>query len=446
MSKRGISETLVEASTATTADNPPPIKYCLYARKSSEDDERQALSIDSQTKEMMELAEHESLEVIEVKRESHSAKAVGGREVYNELLSDVRSGKFGGILTWAPDRLSRNAGDLGALVDLMDQGRLVEIRTHAQRFTNSANEKFLLMILCSQAKLENDNRSANVKRGFRAKVAMGYRPNMAPLGYLHDISAPKGEKRIFLDPERAPIIRKMFEKVANEGWSGRDIQQWLNGEGGFKTRSGKDVTLSSVFLMLKNDFYTGRFEFPVGSGKWYEGKHPQIIDQELFDRVKEQLKTAPKSLPGTKEFAFARVFRCGGCGSSITPDEKIKRRKDGSTRRYVYYRCTQAIKHICNESYVREEEIVSQLSSMVDALKIKEMETMETIRKDLARLRELLTVVGGETQTIELREKLDLKAYAKFILSNGTKDEQRELISHIDSGLVLRDRKIVKNK
>src|SRR3989344_9686716 len=107
MSKRGISETLVEASTATTADNPPPIKYCLYARKSSEDDERQALSIDSQTKEMMELAEHESLEVIEVKRESHTAKAVGGRDVYNELLSDVRSGKFGGILTWAPDRLSR---------------------------------------------------------------------------------------------------------------------------------------------------------------------------------------------------------------------------------------------------------------------------------------------------------------------------------------------------
>ena len=113
---------------------------------------------------MLSLAEREHLHIAEIKRESHSSKEVGQRPVYNELISEIRQGKFNGILTWAPDRLSRNAGDLGSAVDLMDQGLLHEIRTYGQRFTNNPNEKFLLMILCSQAKLENDNRSINVIR------------------------------------------------------------------------------------------------------------------------------------------------------------------------------------------------------------------------------------------------------------------------------------------
>jgi len=60
----------------------------------------------------------------------------------------------------------------------MDQGKLKTIRTFSQSFSNNPNEKFLLMILCSQAKLENDNRGINVKRGLRAKCEAGWRPNM----------------------------------------------------------------------------------------------------------------------------------------------------------------------------------------------------------------------------------------------------------------------------
>lgn len=125
------------------------IEYCLYARKSSEDDERQALSIDSQIKEMAVQAEAQGLRVTEIRKQSHSAKYSGQRPVFEQLIEDVRKGLFSGILSWAPDRLSRNAGDLGSVVDLMDQGKLREIRTHGQVFTNSPNDKFLLMILCS---------------------------------------------------------------------------------------------------------------------------------------------------------------------------------------------------------------------------------------------------------------------------------------------------------
>ena len=113
------------------------------------------MSIDSQIKEMRDLAVRDGVTVLDIRQESHSAKLSGQRPEFMRVIQDIRDGVFNAILTWAPDRLSRNAGDLGLLVDLMDQGKLVQIKTPTQMFTNNPNEKFLLMILGSQAKLEN---------------------------------------------------------------------------------------------------------------------------------------------------------------------------------------------------------------------------------------------------------------------------------------------------
>ena len=242
-------------------------RYCLYARKSTESEERQILSIDSQIKEMLQLAEREGLDVVAMQRESHSAKSTGERQVFNEILTDIRRGQFNGILTWAPDRLSRNAGDLGALVDLMDQGLLHEIRTYGQRFGNNPNEKFLLMILGSQAKLENDNKSVNVKRGLRTRVEMGLWPGVAPLGYLNQGRIDR-KCQIIIDTVRAPVIKQMFEKLAHEKWSGRKIYNWLKHDLNFKTRGNKSLTLSGLYRILDNPFYYGTFEHPKESGNW----------------------------------------------------------------------------------------------------------------------------------------------------------------------------------
>jgi DNA invertase Pin-like site-specific DNA recombinase len=208
---------------------PVKVKYCLYARRSLESEERQVLSIDSQIKEMLQLAERDGLEIVTIKRESHSAKETGQRPIFNEIVDELRLGKYNGILTWAPDRISRNAGDLGKIVDLMDAGKLHEIRTFGQRFTNSPSEKFLLMILGSQAKLENDNRGVNVKRGLRTRAEMGLWAGMAPLGYLNQKLMDK-KCQLIVDPLRAPIIKKMFERVAYENWSGRKVYNWLRFE------------------------------------------------------------------------------------------------------------------------------------------------------------------------------------------------------------------------
>lgn len=416
------------------------IKYCLYARKSTEAEDKQALSIESQVKEMLSLAERDNLDIVEIKRESHSSKEVGQREVFNQMIKEIREGKYNGILTWAPDRLSRNAGDLGSIVDLMDQKLLIEIRTYGQKFTNNPNEKFLLMILGSQAKLENDNKAVNVKRGLRTRCEMGLRPGVAPTGYLNEKHIDK-KCQCRLDPKRAPIIKQMFEKVANEQWSGRKIFRWLI-DIGFKTKTGKHLVLGNIYLILRNPFYYGEFEYPVKSGNWYVGKHTPIINKELFDRV--QMTIIKNFIPKTesKEFAFTKLIKCGYCGSGISADEKFKKLKDGGTNRHVYYFCTKARNIDCKNQPINEISLINELIELVDRINLDELGIRDKIEKELIRFNKFRIGVLGHKKEVHDSD-IDIRNYAKYLLKEGTITEKRELLSFLKSKLVLKDRKII---
>ena len=417
-----------------------PIRYVLYARKSSEDDERQALSIDSQVKEMLTLAEKQGIIIVEVRTESHSAKHSGGRPVFNQLIEDLRAGLFDGILTWATDRLSRNAGDLGSIVDLIDSGKLREIRTHGQTFTNTPNDKFLLMILGSQAKLENDNRGINVKRGMKTKCEMGFRPNMTPIGYINDHYSGKGMKQVFVDEEREPYIVGAFERVAN-GASGRDIYNWFK-EVGMTTRKGKTITLSMVYKMLNNTYYCGLFEFPIGSGKWYKGSYKAIITRELFDQVQKKMQVAPKSKPGTKQFDYTKLsyLKCGSCGSGITAQEKFKKTQKHGIRRYVYYHCTQSRNYDCSESYLREEKLTEEFTQLLADITPEQVRAKESLQAELDKFIRLSVAVRGNNDN---PEDVNMGGFAGYIFSSGTRLEKRALLSCLNQTLYLKNKAVV---
>ncbi len=417
---------------------PTKVKYCLYARKSTESEERQVLSIDSQIKEMLQMADRECLEIVEMKRESHSAKETGQRPVFNEIVEEIREGKYNGILTWAPDRISRNAGDLGRIVDLMDSGKLQEIRTFGQKFGNNPNEKFLLMILGSQAKLENDNRGINVKRGLRTRAEMGLWSGIAPLGYLTQGLMDK-KCQLIVDPLRGPIVKKMFEKVAYEQWSGRKVYNWLRFELNFYTRGNKPLTLSGVYRILENPFYYGVFERPKNSGNWYQGKHTPLITQELFEKTKAQLKR-DQIVRETKEFAFTKLFTCGYCGSGISAEEKWKQLKDGGANRYIYYSCSRARDRNCKNMYIREEDLILELLKILDKVNINELGMRKKLEDEIARFNIFQRSVLGATEKIKTDQETDIRNYAKYILKEGSTVEKRELLANLRSRILYKDK------
>ncbi len=421
---------------------PTQTKYCLYARKSTEDSsEKQALSIDSQVKEMLAIAERENLDVIDIRREAHSAKDSGQRPVFRELLSDIRSGRFNGILTWAPDRLSRNAGDLGSVVDLMDEKLLVEIKTYGQTFKNSPNEKFLLMILCSQAKLENDNKSINVKRGLRTRCEMGLWPAPAPMGYLNEKKVDR-KGYLIIDQERAPIIKQMFEKVAYEKWSGRKLYHWLKFDLNFKTPLGnKGLTLSNIYIILQNTFYYGDFEFPRKSGIWYKGKHEPIISKELFGLVQEQVRTNVIRVED-KEFAFTKLMTCGLCGSGVSADEKFKKQKNGNIHRYIYYGCTKSRDKHCKSGYISEDDLITQLEKLVDKVDFSEADIKEKIKHEVTRFKKFQQYVIGAKEKIVIGN-IDIQNYTKFIFREGSNTEKRELLTCFKNDIQINSKEVI---
>lgn len=405
----------------------PIVEYCLYARKSSEDDERQAMSIDSQVKEMNEMALRDRLFIKEIRRESHSAKMSGQRPVFMKIIEDIRSGLFTGILTWAPDRLSRNAGDLGMLVDLMDQKKLVHIKTFTQAFSDTPSEKFLLMILCSQAKLENDQKGINVKRGIRAKCQMGWRPGMPPIGYYN--RAFNGVKDIIPDPERAPIVSEMFERVARNGDSGRTIKRWFD-KTGMTTRAGKGVTLSQIYQMLKNPFYYGEFKYPLDSGEWYKGKHQPLITKEIFEQVQKQLITCPKSPWGEKVVAFKGLFKCGSCKSNIIGEEKWRKRKWGDPVKHVYYHCARQLNR-CPERYIDEGKLIKQILRYINFMNIAHpnfLKLTDSLKISASTYQSVREEVLYDQDINPNSTPLDQVNFARYILYNGTIEEKRDLV------------------
>lgn len=418
-----------------------PVKYLLYARKSTESDEKQALSIDSQVKEMLSIAEREQLDIVEIRRESHSAKDSGQRPVFKEILEDIRRERFNGIIVWHPDRLSRNAGDLGSLVDLMDQHLLREIRTYGQTFTNTPSEKFLLMILCSQAKLENDNKSINVKRGLKTRVEMGLWPAPAPTGYLKEKRMDR-KCETYIDPERGHVVKQMFEKVAYEKWSGRKLYHWLKFDINFKALpSKKPLSLGNIYKLLENPFYYGVFERPKNSGNWYQGKHTPLITQELFEKTKAQLKR-DQIVRETKEFAFTKLFTCGYCGSGISAEEKWKQLKDGGANRYIYYSCSRARDRNCKNMYIREEDLILELLKILDKVNINELGMRKKLEDEIARFNIFQRSVLGAKEKIKTDPDTDIRNYAKYILKEGSTVEKRELLANLRSRIMYKDKEL----
>ncbi len=344
-------------------------KYYLYARKSTDDEDRQILSIESQISELKEFAKRENLLIVEEFVEAKTAKEPG-RAIFDFMLKQIENKVGDGILAWHPDRLARNSVDGGKIIYLVDTGKINDLKFPTYRFDNSAQGKFMLSIAFGQSKYYIDNLSENVKRGLRAKLRRGEWPGIAPVGYSNNYK----NHTIHPDPDKAPFIKKMFELYSTGNHTLESMARETN-DWGLLGGRGKPVHKSQLARMLRNPIYYGVF---IYKGELHEASHPPLISKKLFDSVQGVLDNRHKShKPAATKFAFTGLMRCFYCGCAITAEKQ--------KGRFVYYHCTKKKGPCPSKKFLRDEALLSQINNAILKVHIDE----EIKDKMINRLEEL---------------------------------------------------------
>ncbi len=340
------------------------MRYLLYARKSSESDDKQAQSIDDQLHDLRGLAQQRGLEVVAELTEAKSAKSPGGRPVFAELIARLQDGEADAILCWHVNRLFRNPIDFGTVSWMLQTGALREIHTPHQ-VHRSGDNVLLLSVENGMANQYILDLKKAVRRGLDSKVAKGWYPHKAPEGYLNVNGI------IESDPERFALIRKAWELMLTGQYSPPQILDIMTDEWGYTTKrlkkiGGAPFTRTSIYNLFNNIFYTGFFK---RGGEIFQGNHPPMVTMEEFFRVQARLRRRHQVRPRTHSFAYTGLMECGHCGCAVIGDIKKNRLKDGQTKTYVYYACSNS-KRSCTRRGLNEVDVDRQILNLLQSIAI----------------------------------------------------------------------------
>lgn len=341
--------------------NEKPIKYFLYARKSTESEDKQVQSIDSQITELRRIAETYNLNIVKTFQESKSAKIHDNRPEFNKMLKEIQAGKAQGILSWKIDRLSRNPVDSGMLQHLLQTGVIAHIKTF-ERDYNPTDNILMMSVELGMANQFLRDLSTNTKRGMRAKAEKGAFPGHPPIGYITEKYKPKGEKGVIPDPERFETIAQLWQILLEKKLPIEQIHDIAVKKLHLKGSTGNPVCRSLIYKMFTNPFYYGDFTW---NKKRYRGNHKPMITPEQFEEAQKILnqKSRPTAIKEGHDLPFSGcLIRCGECNQLITGEKKIKKQKNGTIHEYIYYRCIKKKSILCSQKCIREEGLMEQIA------------------------------------------------------------------------------------
>ncbi len=378
-------------------------KYFLYARKSTEDDDKQVMSIPAQLVELREFASRENLEILEEFQESKSAKSPG-REVFGKMMMRIERGEANGVIAWHPDRLARNSIDGGRIIYAVDTSQIIALRFPTFWFEPTPQGLFMLQVAFGQSKYYSDNLSENTKRGMRQKLRRGEWLTKAPFGYTNN---PK-TRNIEPDAVKSRIIVKAYEEYAKGSYTLVSMAQFLS-DHGITTKAGTSLGKASVKRILTNRAYLG---FTKHREEYFPGSFAPILSPRQFEAVQKVLASREhkRRRQQKHDFPFTNLFRCAECGGMFTAQWCTG--KMGG--RYRYYRCTKK-KGNCGAKYLREDLLASQIKERLQTISLPDRYTGWMLNKVNEWEREEIAASGSEIQNLSSEIKTSEERMEKLV-------------------------------
>ncbi len=368
-------------------------KGVLYARVSSDRQEKEGFSIPAQIKFLHEYAKQNNIKIVAEFIESETAKK-SGRAEFDKMIKFIKKNKsVNTILVEKTDRLYRNLKDYVVLDELKDlEIHLVKESTILSEHSRS-QDKFMHGIRVLMAKNYIDNLSEEVKKGLNEKAEQGFFPSKAPFGYTNKI-LKSGKRIIIVDDDIAPYIKQIFQLYATNKYTYITLAKKMTADG-FRP-NGHNCSCKNIERILNNPFYIGRF---VYKGKLYlNGQHTPLIDENVYFHCQNIMRNKYPTKPTKREFIYNGLIRCKNCGCQLVGE--IKKGK------YIYYHCTNAKGMDERKPSIREEKI--------DELFLIFLEQVHFTPEQVSEIKENVKgfINQGceyiENKTSELKKRIDL--------------------------------------
>ncbi|MCB1357961.1 MAG: recombinase family protein [Maritimibacter sp.] len=298
------------------------------------------------------------------------------------MLTQLKRGAARGVIIHKIDRSARNLRDWAMFSELPDLGIDVYVATESLDF-NSRGGRLTADIQAVIAADYIRNLREETIKGLNGRLKQGFYPFPAPIGYLDN---GKGKPKT-PDPEKAPLIREMFELYATGQHSLRSLHMEMNRRG-LRNHAGRPLSHCGIETIINNPFYTGLIVIKR-TGKTYEGVHEPIVPAALFQHVQD-LKSGRAGKKVTRHNHLYRgLFRCALCDGPMTPELQKGR---------VYYRCqTRA----CPTTTIREDRL--------DAIIVDALRRLEITPDQAERMKRSWVNDHGAEEQASMRTTLRLR-------------------------------------
>lgn len=353
------------------------LRYVLYARKSTTDEGSQVRSLGDQIKYCERLAENMGLKVVAKFKETGSAKKPNNRPIFTQILNDVGNGKYDAILSYAPDRLSRNMLEGGLLINMLDEGKLKDLQFPTHHFTNDPSGKLTLGIMFSISKHFSDDLSRKVRRGVSGNFDDGKSSGSPKWGY--DRNEQDG---LYKPNEWFDTIQEAWYMRAR-GATNKAVLGLLLEKGynrltkiNKKNKVARKIlpTEKSVGVMFQDPFYYGILEQTNQTIDLREiYNFEPMVEEDIYNEVQALAYKRKRDINPTKMFEFKPLTRMVYCGVCKSDRWMLagKNKPGGSAHHVLTYRCDNP-ECIRSPKSVRAKYVFDAIYERLDKLELSD--------------------------------------------------------------------------